>query len=223
MHLVIVGCGRVGSGLAARLSAEGHSVVVVDRRVEAFNKLPEGFTGRKVVGVGFDRDRLIAAGIEQADALAAVTSGDNSNILVARVAREAFGIDRVVARIYDPRRAEIYERLGIPTVATVQWTIDRVMRRLLPETGAPAWVDPTAAISLIERDVPAHWAGRPLAALENACGGRVISMARLGVSSLADPAQSLQDGDVVWVAVRTEEIESFDDGLKALTSSGGHH
>lgn len=223
MHVVIVGCGRVGSGLAVRLSGEGHSVVVLDRRAEAFNKLPDDFPGRRVVGVGFDRDRLIAAGIKEADALAAVTSGDNSNILIARVAREAFGLERVVARIYDPKRADIYERLGIPTVATVQWTTDRVIRRLLPEAGEPAWVDPTAAVSLIERGVPAHWAGKPLAALEKDCGGRVVSLARLGVSSLADPTQSLQDGDVIWVAVRTEEIESFDEGLVALTTTGGHH
>lgn len=223
MQVVIVGCGRVGSGLAVRLSAEGHSVVVLDRRAEAFGKLPDDFNGRRVVGVGFDRDRLIAAGIEQADALAAVTSGDNTNILVARVAREAFGIQRVVARIYDPKRAEIYERLGIPTVATVQWTTDRVIRRLLPEAGEPAWVDPTAAVSLIERGLPQHWAGKPLGALENACGGRVVSLARLGASSLADPGQSLQDGDVIWVAVRTEDIESFDEHLTALATAGGHH
>ena len=132
MHVVVVGCGRVGSGLAATLENEGHSVAVIDRQARAFRRLPDDFKGRKIVGVGFDRERLRAAGIEEAGALAAVTNGDNSNIVVARVAREAYQIDRVVARIYDYRRAQIYERLGIPTVATVQWATERVLRKILP-------------------------------------------------------------------------------------------
>ena len=141
MHVVVVGCGRVGSGLAATLENQGHSVAVIDRRAQAFRRLPDGFCGRKVVGVGFDRARLDEAGIGEAGALAAVTNGDNSNIVVARVAREAFQIDRVVARIYDARRAAIYERLGIPTVATVQWTTERVLRRILPDSQPGRRVD----------------------------------------------------------------------------------
>ncbi|OWY61066.1 potassium transporter TrkA, partial [cyanobacterium TDX16] len=148
MHVVIVGCGRVGSGLAQALDEGGHSVVVIDRRAKAFARLPEGFKGKTLEGVGFDRDLLKAAGIEQADALAAVTSGDNSNILVARVARETFQVGRVVARIYDPRRAAIYERLGIPTVATVQWTTERVLRRILDEGAGIDWTDASARVCL---------------------------------------------------------------------------
>ena len=137
MHVVVVGCGRVGSELALSLERSGHSVAVIDKNADAFRKrLPEDFAGQKVVGFGFDRDHLIEAGIERAGAVAAVTSGDNSNILTARIARENFAIERVVARIYDPRRALIYQRLGIPTVATVSWTTDQVMRRLLPDRGA---------------------------------------------------------------------------------------
>ena len=223
MHVIVVGCGRVGSRLATRLSAESHDVVVVDRRPEAFRKLSASFTGETVVGVGFDRDRLIAAGVERADALAAVTSGDNSNILVARVAREAFGVERVVARIYDPRRAEIYERLGIPTVATVQWTTDRVMRRLLP-VGSPAeWIDPTAAVSLVERPISSPWAGRQVAALESATSSRVVSLTRLGAASLPASGTVLQDGDLVHLAVATPDIDRLDDALTALATSGGHH
>jgi len=195
----------------------------MDRRPEAFRKLPESFAGETVVGVGFDRDRLIAAGVERADALAAVTSGDNSNILVARVAREAFGVQRVVARIYDPRRAEIYERLGIPTIATVQWTTDRVMHRLLP-MGAPAdWTDPTAAVSLVERPVTPAWAGKQIGALEEAASARVVSLTRLGVASVAVPGVVLQDGDVVHLAVATQEVDRLDDALRALVTTGGHH
>src|SRR5690606_37465661 len=142
VHVVIVGCGRVGSGLAGIVEARGHSVAVVDKDPTAFRRLDPGFRGRTVVGVGFDRDRLEAAGVREAAAVAAVTSGDNSNIVTARVARETFGVERVVARIYDPRRAAIYERLGIPTIATVQWAIDRVLRRLLPDAAGDDWVDP---------------------------------------------------------------------------------
>ena len=153
MHVVVVGCGRVGSGLAGILEDGGHTVAVVDKAAKAFRRLPEGFSGKTVVGVGFDRDLLREAGIEQAGALAAVTNGDNSNIMVARTAREMFGIERVVARIYDPRRAAIYEKLGIPTIATVQWTTDRVLRRILPDAPATEWTDPSAAVVLVERPV----------------------------------------------------------------------
>ncbi len=195
----------------------------MDRRPEAFRKLPESFAGETVVGVGFDRDRLIAAGVERADALAAVTSGDNSNILVARVAREAFGVERVVARIYDPRRAEIYERLGIPTVATVQWTTDRVMHRLLPMGAPAAWTDPTAAVSLVERPVTPAWAGKQIGALEAATSARVVSLTRLGVASIAVPGVVLQDGDVVHMAVATDELDRLDAALQPLVTTGGHH
>ena len=147
MHVVIVGCGRVGSGLARIIEDQGHTVAVVDKEPKAFQRLHEGFSGQQVVGVGFDRDTLSEAGIRDAAALAAVTNGDNSNILTARVARETFAIDKVVARIYDPRRAVIYERLGIPTIATVQWTIDRTLRKLLPDASETDWVDPSAGWS----------------------------------------------------------------------------
>ncbi|MGH3344117.1 MAG: potassium channel family protein, partial [Carbonactinosporaceae bacterium] len=124
MHIVIMGCGRVGSTLAHILEDQGHSVAVIDKEPAAFRRLGSHFDGRRVTGMGFDRDTLREAGIEQAAALASVSSGDNSNILAARVARETFGVENVVARIYDPRRAEVYQRLGIPTVATVRWTAD---------------------------------------------------------------------------------------------------
>src|SRR5918995_832727 len=122
VHVVVVGCGRVGSELAGTLEKSGHTVAVIDKNANAFRRLPAGYAGQRIVGFGFDRDNLEEAGIERAGAVAAVTNGDNSNILVARIARESFGIGGVVARIYAPRRAVIYQRLGIPTVATVSWT-----------------------------------------------------------------------------------------------------
>src|SRR3982751_5036482 len=129
-----MGCGRLGSTLAHSLSRRGHSVVVIDQNSDAFRRLGSEFGGTTVTGVGFDRDVLRAAGIERADAFAAVSSGDNSNIISARLAHETFGVSRVVARIYDAKRAQVYERLGIPTVATIRWAADRMVRHLIPGT-----------------------------------------------------------------------------------------
>jgi trk system potassium uptake protein TrkA len=222
VHVVVVGCGRVGSGLAATLEAQGHSIAVIDRRPEAFRRLPEDFKGHKVLGVGFDRSRLQEAGIDQAGALAAVTNGDNSNIVVARVAREAFQIERVVARIYDQRRAAIYERLGIPTVATVQWAIERTLRRILPDTGGVEWIDPSAKICLVERPVPEGWAGSPMLDLEMPGTARLAGLTRLGMSLIPTPGLVAQEGDVVWVTVAGDSIDTFDRHLSA-GPEGGHH
>ena len=148
MHIVIMGCGRVGSTLAHILEDRDNTVAIIDRDPEAFRRLRSSFKGDRITGIGFDRAVLIQAGIERADAFAAVSSGDNSNIISARVARETFRVQRVAARIYDPRRAEVYERLGIPTAATVRWTADQMLRKLLPEGGEPLWRDPTGKIVL---------------------------------------------------------------------------
>jgi trk system potassium uptake protein TrkA len=221
MHVVIVGCGRVGSGLAGTLDSEGHSVAIVDRNAKAFRRLPDGFAGQRVVGVGFDRERLREAGIERAGALAAVTNGDNSNIVVARVAREAFQVERVVARIYDARRAAIYERLGIPTVATVQWTTERVLRRILPDAHGVEWVDPSAKICVVERSVPSAWAGRRLGELEVAGVARLVGVGRLGEASLPDPQQAAQDGDIVWMSIAGDRLEDFDAHLAGTPETAG--
>src|SRR3954452_6834572 len=165
MHVIVVGCGRVGSELAVALEREGHSVAIMDKRRNAFRRLPERFTGRAVLGFGFDRDHLEQAGIRDAGALEAVTSGDNSNILNAPIARETYEIQNFVARIYDPRRAVIYQRLGIPTVATVAWTTDQVLRKLFPEVTASEWSDATGSINLVERSLPDSWAGQKLSGL----------------------------------------------------------
>jgi trk system potassium uptake protein TrkA len=219
MHVVIVGCGRVGSGLARILEERGHSVVVVDKDAKAFGWLHDGFTGRTVTGIGFDRDRLQEAGIEEAGAVAAVTNGDNSNILIARVARENFGVENVVARIYDPRRAVIYERLGIPTIATVQWTTDRVLHRLLPDTADSAWTDPTAAVSLIERPVAANWAGCPIGDIEIPGVAKVVAVSRMGTAQITTPDLVAQDGDVVYLAVASGKVADLDEHLGR---SAGH-
>src|SRR6202046_4795234 len=179
-----MGCGRVGSTLAHILEDRGDSIAVIDRDPNAFRKLRSSFKGDKITGIGFDRAVLTQAGTERADAFAAVSSGDNSNILSARVAREVFGVQRVAARIYDPRRAEVYERLGIPTVATVRWTADQMLRKVLPEGGEPLWRDPTGKIVLAEVAYSDRWLGEKVKLLEQSTGARVAFISRLGQAVL---------------------------------------
>jgi len=221
VHVVIVGCGRVGSSLARQLVGEGHTVSVVDRRASAFERLGGDFTGQTLAGIGFDRDLLVRAGIERAEALAAVTNGDNSNILVARVARENFGIERVVARIYDPRRAAIYQRLGIATVAPSLWTSERVLRRLLPDASSVEWVDPSAKVSLVERSLGTKWAGQRAADLEQA-GVRLVALSRLGSAMLPSPELVVQEGDVVYLAVASDALSRLE-SLVAAPAAGHSH
>ncbi|MEV0270713.1 MAG: TrkA family potassium uptake protein [Hamadaea sp.] len=205
MHIVIMGCGRVGSTVAHSLESRGHSVAVIDQDGDAFRRLPADFSGITVTGVGFDREVLIQAGIERADCFAAVSSGDNSNIISARLARETFGVPNVVARIYDQNRAEVYERLGIPTVATVRWTAMRVVRHLLPEDTGEVWRDPTSVVSIVEAPLHADWIGRPLAAIEEASGTRAAYVMRFGLGILPTASTVLQDGDQLFMLV-TDEI-----------------
>jgi trk system potassium uptake protein TrkA len=204
---VIMGCGRVGSTLAHTLEALGHSVAVIDQDADAFRRLGADFAGLTVTGIGFDRDVLVQAGIERADAFAAVSSGDNSNIISARLARETFGVSRVAARIYDPKRAEVYERLGIPTVATVRWTADRMVRHLVPEGNLEVWRDPTSTVAIIEVPLSVDWVGQPVRALEEASGTRAAYLMRFGIGTLPTASTVLQDGDQVFMLV-TDEIAS---------------
>lgn len=180
---------------------------MIDQDGEAFRKLRSGFKGSKITGIGFDRDVLIEAGIERADAFAAVSSGDNSNVIAARVARESFSVDRVVARIYDPRRAEVYQRLGIPTVATVRWTADQMLRRLLPEGSEPIWRDPTGTIVLAEVACSDGWLGEKVRALEDSAEARIAFISRLGEVMLPGPGTVLQEGDVLNVIAHEGDIE----------------
>jgi len=218
VHVVVVGCGRVGSGLATSLVGEGHTVAIIDRTARAFRRLPEVFAGERIIGSGFDRDDLERAGAVGADALAAVTSGDNTNILTVRIARENYGIPRVVARIYDPRRAEIYQRLGIPTVATVTWTIEQVHRRLL-KTAAPNWSDATGGLLLIDQSLPEHWAGRRLADIEDPGQIVLVAVTRAGEPRLDARQLVGQEGDVLHLAVSKEALAGLDGRLNPATKT----
>jgi trk system potassium uptake protein TrkA len=207
---VIMGCGRVGSSLATELEAAGHSVAIIDQSREAFRRLGPDFKGRTVSGVGFDRDTLLEAGIETADAFAAVRNGDNSNILAARVARETYGVANVVARIYDPGRAEIYQRLGIPTVATVIWATDQILRRLVPEGSRSEWRDASGAVQLCEMHPHKDWFGMAITELEVATGARVAFITRLGEGLIPDAHSVLQEGDLLHVTVRDSELNKVE-------------
>ncbi len=211
VHIVIMGCGRVGSLLATRLVEGGHSVAVIDRDAEAFRRLGSDFGGQQVVGVGFDPDVLRTAEIEKAEAFAAVSSGDNSNIIAARVARETFGVANVVARIYDPGRVEVYQRLGIPTVGTVRWTADQMLRRLLPRGSEPEWRDPSGAVVLAEVHVDPGWVGRRIAALEEAAGVRVAFVTRSGEASVPTISTVLQETDLVHVVSASADLPRVED------------
>jgi trk system potassium uptake protein len=215
VHFVIMGCGRVGATLAQSLESRGHSVAVIDQNPDAFRRLDVAFSGNKVTGLGFDRDTLRTAGIDDTYAFAAVSDGDNSNILAARVVRETFGIENVVARIYDPHRAEIYQRLGIPTVATVRWTADQVLRRMLPMGMTDEHRDASGKIQLAQVDVHPGWVGRPLRALEDATGARVAYVTRYGDGLLPAVGSVLQENDVVHMLLRVDDAPAVERVLTA--------
>jgi len=195
-----MGCGRVGSSLARILDLRGHSVAVIDREEAAFRRLGPDFRGQQVVGVGFDRNTLIEARVPVAHAFAAVSSGDNSNIIAARVAREQFGVETVVARIYDPKRAQVYERLGIPTVATVPWSTDRLMRMLLPDGTPSAWREPAGTVAILPLPLHEDWVGHPVRELEQATDSRVAFIVRFGTGVLPKADTVVQHEDTVYVA-----------------------
>lgn len=201
-----MGCGRVGATLAQSLEDRGHSVAVIDQNPDAFRRLDAAFTGKKVTGVGFDRQTLVQAGIEDAYAFAAVSDGDNSNIISARVVRETYGVDNVVARIYDPKRAEIYQRMGIPTVATVRWTADQVLRRMLPMGATDEFRDASGRVVMAQVDVHPGWFGRPVDDLETATGARVAFVTRFGDGMLPNPTTVLQEHDLVHLILAIEDL-----------------
>jgi trk system potassium uptake protein TrkA len=216
VHVVIMGCGRVGSTLARGLEYRNHTVSIIDSNPDAFRRLGPSFNGTKVTGIGFDQHVLDKAGISDADAFAAVSSGDNSNIIAARVARETFGIQQVVARIYDPGRAEVYQRLGITTVATVKWTADQVIRRILPAGAEPDYRDPSGTIRIDQITVPEQWVGQRTVKFQLESGSRIAWIDRLGEGMLPTRETVIQEGDLLHLVMREENAarvhQVIDDG-----------
>lgn len=210
MHFVVMGCGRVGAFLAREIEDLGHSVAVIDQDAEAFRRLGPGFSGRCVTGVGFDRETLSRATVREAYAFAAVASGDNSNILAARVARETFGVKNVVARIYDPARADLYERLGIATVATVRWAANQMVRRMIPASPRQELADVSGKLIMADIAFEPTWAGTPLAEVERVSGTRVAYLTRRGDGHLPTGSDVLQDGDVLHLMMRAEDLDDVE-------------
>jgi trk system potassium uptake protein TrkA len=201
VHIVIMGCGRTGATLAGQFEARGHTVAIIDLVADAFRRLPAGFQGQRITGVGFDRDTLQAAGVEGAFAFAAVSDGDNSNILAARVVRETYGVENVVARIADPGRAEVYRRLGIPTVAPVPWTSQQIVARLLPGDLGAAYEDTSTGVALRRLKVGTAWIGHTVDGLESVSGCRVAYLVRFGNAVLPSSDTVIQDGDDIFAIV----------------------
>ena len=200
-----MGCGRVGASLAVKLSERGHSVAIIDQDSDAFRRLPEDFSGQRVTGMGFDRNTLIQAGIEDAQGFAAISSGDNSNIIAARVVRDTFGVKNVVSRIYDASRAGVYERLGISTVATVAWTADRMMRKLIALGPHVMHVDSAYGVALFEADLDESWYGTTVRDIERATGARVAYIGRQTKPVTPTDDTIIQDGDALHLCVSSQK------------------
>jgi trk system potassium uptake protein TrkA len=210
MRVVIVGCGRVGASLAVSLATAGNTVAVVDKDRRAFDRLGEDFGGDTVEGIGFDRDVLEAAGVGSADALVAVTSGDNSNVVTARVARETYRVPRVVARIHDPRRAAIFEQFGVVTVSSTDWALRKVRDYLEHRTLKEEAAFGRGEVSVYRLELPQHLVDRRVGDLEEGGGLRVISITRLGGAFVPEAGTVLAEGDVVRVAVEADARDRLD-------------
>jgi trk system potassium uptake protein TrkA len=210
VHIVIMGCGRVGAALTVELAKAGHSVSIIDKREEAFDKLPPGFEAKTIVGLGFDREVLEDAGIKEAGAFVAVSNGDNSNIVSARIAREHYHVPRVIARIYDPRRADIYERLAIPTVASVRWAASRIKYLLFH--GKEEIKESFAGDTLlhIQREVPEHLTGKPVSSVEENGQIRVVGVDRGGRGFIPVAGSTFQEGDVAHFVMTAEAVDRLD-------------
>lgn len=209
-----MGCGRVGATLAQSLERRGHAVAMIDQDPTAFARLGRDFQGQRVKGVGFDREVMKAAGVSSAYAFAAVSSGDNSNIIAARVARETFGVQRVVARIYDPARAEIYQRLGIPTVATVRWAADQTLHHLLPSGATPDYFDPSGRLVLAGVHLNPGWIGRRLTEVEEFSSTRVGFVTRLGDALIPNRETVYQEGDEVHLIATRDSLPQVEHRLE---------
>lgn len=201
MRVIVIGCGRVGAALAGLLASEEHDVRVVDRRPKAARLLPDSPRIRFHEGNGYSRTVLEAAGVEHADAFVAVTSGDNSNIVSARTAKETYRVPVVLARIYDPRRADIYRELGIPTIASVRWTVHQVHEMLLHRHLTPELSFGNGETLLLRSELPPYLAGRRLAEFDVDGEIRVVEVTRGGRSLIPAHGTTALPGDLVTFAV----------------------
>lgn len=216
MNVMIMGCGRVGEQLARLLDGEGHQVVVIDLNAQALNRLGPQFKGQKIVGVGFDRDVLVRAGVEEADAFAATSSSDNANIIAARIARNIFRVPRVVARLYDPRRAEIYQRLGLLTISSTTWGAERIRQLLTHSDFDPLLSFGSGEVCLLSNEAPPHWIGHPVREVAIPGEIQVVAITRQGQAFIPVSGSDVRSGDTIHLAVLATSMER----LKALLGLG---
>jgi trk system potassium uptake protein TrkA len=210
--MIIIGCGRMGAGLAQTLVQSGHTVTVVDRDPSAFERLGLTFNGQTVAGVGFDRDVLLRAGVERADGLAALTASDEANVVAARLARQVFHVPRVVARLYEPRKAEIYHRLGILTISTTTWGIQRIAE-LLSYSDLDVVLSLGGEVELVAVGVPHILVGRAIQEVTIAGQVHVVAIKRDGVTLLPAPGTTFQADDVIYLAVLATSADRLRDLL----------
>jgi trk system potassium uptake protein TrkA len=206
----------VGSELAANLERLGHTVALIDKNEKAFERLKATFSGQKITGFAFDREILEEAGITDSGAFASVTSGDNSNIVSARVAREFFRVPLVIARIYDPRRAQIYQRLGIQTVATVRWTSDQILRFLLPEEVSVEFTIDNGEVVVTAIPAPVEVVGKKALDVDLEGHRRIVALSRFGVPRVPDSKLTIQEGDVLHVSTIRADAPQLGESLKKV-------
>jgi len=209
MHIVIGGCGRVGSLAAGTLSREGHSVVVIDRDPKAFRRLPKSYSGTTLAGLVFDREILEKAGIARADAYVGVTSGDNSNIVSARIAKEVYRVPIVVSRIYDPQRAEIYRRFGVVTFATTVWGANKVTEMLASVQLGSEYSFGNDEVQMLLAWVPGHMVGRPVTTLYVPGEIQLAVIVRMGRPIIPVSGTRFEDRDQLYVLVHRGSLEKF--------------
>lgn len=203
MKVLIVGCGRVGAGLAMTLSSRGHDVNIVDKDPLAFERLGKDFKGRTFTGIGFDREILLSMAIERADGLAAVTASDEANIVAARIAKEIFHVPRVVARLYDNRQAEIYKRLGLNTIAPTVWGINRMADLLLYSPLNAVFTIGSGGVEIMEVDVPYLLVGKVVRDLTVTGEILVAAITRENKTFIPTLGTILQEDDLLHMVVLT--------------------
>jgi len=215
VRVIIMGCGRVGILLTQELSKQGHEVTVIDKNASAFSRLPPGFEARTMVGLGFDREVLEEAGIKDADAFLAVSSGDNSNILSARVARETYHVPKVIARIYDPMRADIYERLNIPTVSTTRWGVKQMIL-MLKHPGEEIKESFAGDLFRMRIEVPQHLVGKPVSSINLDGKILVAGVDRGGKGFIPLGSSTFQEGDYAALIVQKDALETLEEVLQPI-------
>jgi trk system potassium uptake protein TrkA len=210
MKVIIMGCGRVGESTSRLLADEGHDIAVIDYDQTALDRLGPHFKGRTVLGVGFDRDVLIEAGIEQADAFAATSSSDSANIIAARIAHNVFHVPRVVARLFDPRRAEIYQRLGLVTISSTAWGAERIRELLTHADLDPVMTFGSGEVVMLTLEAPPQLVGRSVKHISVPGEIGVVAITREGQAIMPVFGTEIRMGDMLHLSVLASSMERIE-------------